>query len=499
MSKEKVANLAGDVFTPGAHWEELICDGDFVEESVPEGFRVPTIPEGESSIVRKRQYKQCFDRVMFSGVAEVPELNKRGRIKKVDGKVQYHEKKIMETTIKMEFVRKHNLSLDSLPSEWFECFVPQKNNNNNDIFSIEKMNTWTNTRAMMENASLGGKYSDFVPFSVSEIKKHIGLYLLQALSPSPQVEMKFSFHMEDPVNGNDLVFQSFGGVSWKSIKRHKHFKCFFASVNPMIPTPPRDSHPNWKIHPFLKHIMKVSKEAVVMGRNLSCDEQTVGFQGSHRNKQRITYKAEGDGFLADCLCGDGYTYLFHFCHQPPSAKIVKEFSCSPLHARVLGLISQLPHKYYTLGMDNLYNSAKLCRLCYAMDQKVMVHGVTRASNRGIPQVIKQQEIKNPKEVAKVRNTVKAAVLKGDDVVDDLVSVSVYDTKPVYFLSLACESLGWVQKEKKVYDVKKKKFIMLKFFRLNVADFYNHNMGNVDLADQLRNIYRYDSSWHRNRK
>ena len=32
LSKGKAANLTGDSFTPGAHWEELVCDGDFKEE-----------------------------------------------------------------------------------------------------------------------------------------------------------------------------------------------------------------------------------------------------------------------------------------------------------------------------------------------------------------------------------------------------------------------------------------------------------------------------------
>ena len=178
---------------------------------------------------------------------------------------------------------------------------------------------------------------------------------------------------------------------------------------------------------------------------------------------------------------------------------MKTFDCSPLHARVLGLISQLPDKYYTLGMDNLYNSAKLCRLAYSMDQKVMVHGVTRPTLRGIPQAIKQQEVSKKKDLEKVRHTVKAAVLKGDEVSKDLVSVSLYDTKPVYFLSSACQELKWIKKEKKVFDPKQKKTVQMPFYRLNIVDFYNHNMGNVDLADQLRNHYRYDSSWHRNRK
>jgi len=35
---------------------------------------------------------------------------------------------------------------------------------------------------------------------------------------------------------------------------------------------------------------QVSQSAIFLGRNLSCDEQTIGFQGNHRDKQRITYK-----------------------------------------------------------------------------------------------------------------------------------------------------------------------------------------------------------------
>ena len=38
-----------------------------------------------------------------------------------------------------------------------------------------------------------------------------------------------------------------------------------------------------------------------------------------------------------------------------------------------------------------------------------------------------------------------------------------------------------------------------FCRLNIFDFYNNNMVNVNLDDQMRNVYCYDSSWHRNRK
>ena len=504
LSEKEASNLAGDVFSPGAHWEMLECDGEFVAETIPLGFRAPTVPAGENSFVRKRNYTQKFDRMVFSGKAELPKRMRNGVIsRKRDGEIIFETRPHTETEVRMSFVRKHKLAIDSSPVHWFNAFLPISNKDAGvSSYSIQHSLIWTNTRAHMESAGVagvGGKYTDFQSFTLPELMQHIGLYLLQALSPSPQVDMKFNSQKEDPVNGNDFVFHSFGGKSAISKRRHRHFKSFFASNDPTYPVPSRDEAPNWKIHPFLKHILQASKEAVFMGRDLSCDEQTIGYQGNHRDKQRITYKKEGDGFLADTICGEGYTYSFHFRHQDASKKIMDTFKCSPLHARVLGLISQLPDKYYTLGMDNLYNSAKLCRLCYDMPQKVMVHGVTRPTLRGIPPIVKQEEVKKKGDLEKVRHTVKVAVLKGDEVVKDLVSVSVYDTKPVYFLSNACEEITWTEKEKKVYDSTKQQTFKLPFYRLNIIDFYNKNMGNVDLADQLRNHYRYDSVWHRNRK
>ena len=188
-------------------------------------------------------------------------------------------------------------------------------------------------------------------------------------------------------------------------------------------------------------MLAVSKEAVFLGRHLSCDEQTVAFKGNHKDKQRITYKREGDGFLVDCICSDGYTYCFFFRHQEASGKIMKAFDCSRLNARVLALISQLEDKYYTLGIDNLFHSAKFARLAYSMEQKVMVHGICRVSGRGIPSIIKQKEVTKKVDLAKVRNTVKVAVLRGDENVKDLVSISLYDSKPVYFYLLLVKELS----------------------------------------------------------
>ena len=89
-------------------------------------------------------------------------------------------------------------------------------------------------------------------------------------------------------------------------------------------------------------------------------------------------------------------------------------------------------------------SAKFARLCLMMPQKVMIHGVTRPSMRGVPAVVKQVEVTSKVQLAKVRNTVKVAVLKGDSVCNNLVCVSLYDSKPIYLLSNACTEVKWVQ-------------------------------------------------------
>ena len=60
MTKERQANLAGESFTPGTHWVELPCDGAFLEETTPAGFRAPTVPEGEVSQVKKEISVRCL-------------------------------------------------------------------------------------------------------------------------------------------------------------------------------------------------------------------------------------------------------------------------------------------------------------------------------------------------------------------------------------------------------------------------------------------------------
>ncbi len=71
----------------------------------------------------------------------------------------------------------------------------------------------------------------------------------------------------------------------------------------------------------------------------------------------------------------------------------------------------------------------------------MVYGVCRKEGCGIPACEFQKEVKKNEQAA-VRGRTKAAVLEGAPECKDLVAFSVYETKPVHFLSTACTNLCW---------------------------------------------------------
>ena len=71
---------------------------------------------------------------------------------------------------------------------------------------------------------------------------------------------------------------------------------------------------------------------------------------------------------------------------------------------------------------------------------------------GILACIKKQELKSKKAHIETRGTENAAVLKGDTKTTKLIEDSVYETKPVHYISVVSEDLKWVVKEKECFNV-----------------------------------------------
>ncbi len=162
----------------------------------------------------------------------------------------------------------------------------------------------------------------------------------------------------------------------------------------MLPIPPRKSHPNHKIDKFMGHLNRVSMDAWDMGKHVSCDEQTIGFQSQHQDKQMINYNRR-DGFQADCICENRFTYSFYVCNVAAPKKASNKN------------VSRLIHESF-----------------FCLTSSLMVHGVYRKEGYGIPPCILQKDIKK-NEQASVRGRIKAAVLEGDPDCADLVHQCCY--------------------------------------------------------------------------
>ena len=135
-------------------------------------------------------------------------------------------------------------------------------------------------------------------------------------------------------------------------------------------------------------------------------------------------------------------------------------------------------------------SAKFCRDAYNHTKIILLHGVTHKSGRGFPASIMQEELHNIKEQEKVRGTFISAELVGNSKCPSLTSVSVYDTKPVHFLSMEVDHIKWTENKIEVYDRSIGPMTTMKFLRINVNDDYNYGMGGADIADHMLGSYRF---------
>ena len=65
---------------------------------------------------------------------------------------------------------------------------------------------------------------------------------------------------------------------------------------------------------------------------------------------------------------------------------------------------------------------------------------------------------------------KAAVFDGVPELPGIFAVSVYDIKPVHFLSMCCNTIKQVQKSGQMYDPKTQMVHATQFLSLNVNDY-----------------------------
>ena len=455
----------------GATWVALKPSVPVAEPELPEGFHAPSAEPGKES-APKMNYSETFERPAFSGKERVGRPSKK-------------------------FLHLHGLSTTSRPVDWLRSLTPRRAIDRvagapAPMLTFEQITIWANEKAMLCNAGTeDGPCPSWKPLKIAEIEAYWGLLTLNGLSPSPQLAQKLRSQVDDPVNGNDLchrIFSMHGEGCGGAAERYKQLRRFYAVQSPKLELPVRKGLPMHKAQPLLSQFEQTAMISWGLGETLSGGEQCQGFQGRHPDKLKVKLKNEGDGFLIDALCDDGFTYAFYWRSQLPPKKWA-DLGCSPLHARVLAMFESLTHEWHRIHFDNLHNSAIFCKLA-CQRCKVLVGGVARKGGRGLPSVVAQAEAKK-KGKAKVQNVVKAAVLNGDDDCPNLIAAPAYDNKPVHFLSMIATRVKWMKVSKRVWHAAAMKVITIEFLRLSINDECNWGMGKVDISDQLRNQCRPD--------
>ena len=232
-------NNACDFFSPTAYWDELFPLDEIVDKPANPTFsqpRAPTIEERDAGFVPvKHNFKEVFDRPVFKAKREEIELGRNNTLKlNHDRSIKRHTVSRVEGGVNPTMMDRFQLNTKSTPTDYMEIFLPFEKNryfsNKKELISISQLRDFTNRKAFLAGAG-DSCYQDFRQFTSKEIQQHLGIYMLNGISPAPRIKLKFKPQRDDKVHGNDFVYKSFGP---NTERRHKHFKAFFSVQNPLI-------------------------------------------------------------------------------------------------------------------------------------------------------------------------------------------------------------------------------------------------------------------------
>ena len=140
----------------------------------------------------------------------------------------------------------HRLTLPITPEDYAENVLPFSRNMeaNKEIIRFEQMTNWKNLKAVLSGSGqVGTCYPDFGPFTVRELRRNFGLYILHRISPSPRVEKKFKPQRIDRVKKEMILFLIIFYLMYIAVTVASTE--FLACQIPCIEPPSHTKHPSW--------------------------------------------------------------------------------------------------------------------------------------------------------------------------------------------------------------------------------------------------------------
>ena len=97
-------------------------------------------------------------------------------------------------------------------------------------------------------------------------------------------------------------------------------------------------HSLFNVRRMLQHLQRNFELQWDLARYLSINEQTIGFQGRHKDKLQIMFKDSGDVFQPDAVCDCGYTY--YLIYRNDDIPESKHYLCTTSE-RVIWILKRL--------------------------------------------------------------------------------------------------------------------------------------------------------------
>ena len=111
-----------------------------------------------------------------------------------------------------------------------------------------------------------------------------------------------------------------------------------------------------------------------------------------------------------------------------------------MHSNLVIIFKLLPTNHNTFAF--IYD-----RFEWFHPNKLMFYGVARENGTEVLECLLQKEEKDKTEKAKARWPLKVAHLKNDSNVPGMAALSLYGSKPFYFISNTCDRIKWEKKTK----------------------------------------------------
>ncbi|KAI3655789.1 hypothetical protein MP638_005583 [Amoeboaphelidium occidentale] len=227
---------------------------------------------------------------------------------------------------------------------------------------------------------------------------------------------------------------------------------------------------------------------------VSIDEMMVRFGGRSKDRYRIQGNPISEGYKIFALCDSGFTYSFLFASSREKTLLEEDFTGEQLNEtqkEVLTLSRTLPKGHFDIYMDNYFTSVKL--FSKLRSEGIGACGTVRASSGNFPPSLRG---------VRDQRGLRAEWGKlGGVVVNDVMVAAWVDNNIVYMLS----TIHTIHKPADHVEVPRKRprensnnsatrndlfgenaVLPLKIPKI-IYD-YNHNMNDVDIADQMRSNY-----------